>query len=506
MSSSRVPISDYKPISHRELLQYMKQLGYEINEKGMCYGFAHMGMQAILADDLETYNRRLEIIEKLRISSEEEVEEKIKNKILPKEISNEIKKIEEKIKNNIPPLTKMELVELQKERDILLSIPAFFDGVALYYQIYKYPFLFKEKTRPKIQNAELTFSHALPQKLIIKDGSKYNIEKLASFSGIYNQNELTAYFKTLFNALKECNQPISFVLSSTIHVVTIGYDPKKQTWQWIDSSTAQEKKDYEIADLVMSTFSENNIAAFSTKIYVRNSESKQVKKYLNICEKNQAWRDLCKITEEKTQRKDSRGTSWLHIAAQNGDVNVVKLLLGAGARRNQARKDDGATPLYIAVYNGHVKVTKLLLAANVNPNPALEDTGVTPLHAATQNGDIDMMKLLLAKGANPNQARKDNRATPLHVAAYIGNAKAIALLLANKADQNQTLINGITPLDIATQNGHTKVIELLRAANQANKDKSKRSLFDRLFKPKTKMMADEKKPNQSNVSHPKKTS
>ena len=72
------------------------------------------------------------------------------------------------------------------------------------------------------------------------------------------------------------------------------------------------------------------------------------------------------------------------------------------------------------------------------------------------------------------------------------------------AEQKQALTKNITPLDIATQNGHTKVIELLRAANQPNKDKSKRSLFDRLFKPQTKMMADEKKDPQDNINNPKK--
>ena len=310
--------SGHAPISHGKLLQYMKQLGYEINETGMCYGFAHMGMQAILADDLETYNRRLEVMEE----------------IPPEKISSEIEKIRKKVQEK-KPRAQEELNNFltQKEQDIL-SIPAFFDGVVLYFKPRKYPFIFEEKERPQIQNAELTFSRALPKALTIdekieeKNGSKYTIEKsnvgkVESLSGIYNKSELEIYFNTLRETLAEqkYHQPISFVLLSKNHAVTVGYHPKKQTWQWIDSSAAQEIKDHEIANLVMSTFSKNNITAFAMTIYVKNSDSEQAKKYLNACKEKPAWIEICKITKEKAQREDFGGVSWLYITTQIGDTN-----------------------------------------------------------------------------------------------------------------------------------------------------------------------------------------
>ena len=41
------------------------------------------------------------------------------------------------------------------------------------------------------------------------------------------------------------------------------------------------------------------------------------------------------------------GKSLLEIAIENGDISIVKLLLGKGVDVNKARTLDGATPLYM---------------------------------------------------------------------------------------------------------------------------------------------------------------
>ena len=53
----------------------------------------------------------------------------------------------------------------------------------------------------------------------------------------------------------------------------------------------------------------------------------------------------------------------MYIAAQEGHVEVVRLLLEAGADCNKARTDTGATPLQVAVEKGHVNVVRLLKEA-----------------------------------------------------------------------------------------------------------------------------------------------
>jgi cytohesin len=52
----------------------------------------------------------------------------------------------------------------------------------------------------------------------------------------------------------------------------------------------------------------------------------------------------------------------LHEAARNGQIEVAKALIAAGANVNLANKD-GETPLYRATLYGHTEIVKLLEAA-----------------------------------------------------------------------------------------------------------------------------------------------
>ena len=50
------------PRSQEWLIERMQALGYQPNVKGICFGIAHMAMQAILANDYDSFYRRLQLI------------------------------------------------------------------------------------------------------------------------------------------------------------------------------------------------------------------------------------------------------------------------------------------------------------------------------------------------------------------------------------------------------------------------------------------------------------
>ena len=58
---------------------------------------------------------------------------------------------------------------------------------------------------------------------------------------------------------------------------------------------------------------------------------------------------------------DSNGDHLLHIAAQNGDLRTIKLLLTAGLDIDQLG-DMGCTALHYAKLNGHEDIASFLLA------------------------------------------------------------------------------------------------------------------------------------------------
>ena len=85
----------------------------------------------------------------------------------------------------------------------------------------------------------------------------------------------------------------------------------------------------------------------------------------------------------------------------------------------EAMDNDEATALNLAAENGHVDVVKLLLNAKANVE-AEDGLGQTPLILATENGHVDAVKLLLNAKANTEAEDKIFEQTPLSWAGANG--------------------------------------------------------------------------------------
>ena len=97
----------------------------------------------------------------------------------------------------------------------------------------------------------------------------------------------------------------------------------------------------------------------------------------------------------------ARRASALIRAVQTGDVELVRLLVEAGAPIGQACQcPGGESPLWTAAVAGDVEVAEFLLAHGADPNAAAF-AGATPLHAAVQRGHHRLARTLAAAGADP---------------------------------------------------------------------------------------------------------
>jgi ankyrin repeat protein len=97
---------------------------------------------------------------------------------------------------------------------------------------------------------------------------------------------------------------------------------------------------------------------------------------------------------------DSSGRDLLLIAAEQGQVEVVKLVLAT--KLNPNSKCPGRTPLSFAAEDGHEEVVRLLLNdSHVDPYfKDLEDR--TSLWFAAVNGHKEVVKLLLSRVIEPD--------------------------------------------------------------------------------------------------------
>jgi ankyrin repeat protein len=159
------------------------------------------------------------------------------------------------------------------------------------------------------------------------------------------------------------------------------------------------------------------------------------------------------------------GATPLYFAAQEGHINIVRLLLSQNEIDVNAATDSGATPLFISSQEGHVEVVELLLATNdidIN-NAENNNNGWTALHIAAETGHIEVVRLLVSKaGIDINRASRDFGFTALYVAAEKGRVEIVRILLStNGIDMNITTKDESTALYIASENGHGEIVRLI---------------------------------------------
>lgn len=143
----------------------------------------------------------------------------------------------------------------------------------------------------------------------------------------------------------------------------------------------------------------------------------------------------------------------LHIAAARRQVEVVRLLIEAGADVN-AIDYDGRSPLYEAiadsfpvpappdrVANSRI-IVAMLLDAGANPDVG----GYVALSAAAQRNDLDIVRRLIGAHAEVNIAEPGEFRTPLLSAVNCADPQIVSMFLAIGADPNDTDRRGQSPL------------------------------------------------------------
>jgi uncharacterized protein len=126
-----------------------------------------------------------------------------------------------------------------------------------------------------------------------------------------------------------------------------------------------------------------------------------------------------------TSAVSAPGDTPLHRAAREGDLVLLRSLLGRGADAN-VRDAAGQSPLLEAVAAGRLAAVRLLLGSGANVN-AVSSAGRTPLIEAAERGHLDTARLLIAAGADLNLSQRGS-GTALETAERAGHTDLAAML------------------------------------------------------------------------------
>jgi uncharacterized protein len=120
------------------------------------------------------------------------------------------------------------------------------------------------------------------------------------------------------------------------------------------------------------------------------------------------------------------GRTVLMTAAERGNVEMIRLLIAAGADVN-ARGSDYGTALFVAIKNGHSEIVRSLMDAGA--------VSEAPLTLAAEYGQDKVVKLMLERGCDVNH-RNSRGETALMFALKRGDRQLIKLLVDAGAEMN----------------------------------------------------------------------
>ena len=182
-------------------------------------------------------------------------------------------------------------------------------------------------------------------------------------------------------------------------------------------------------------------------------------------------------------------------AAWDGDEEIIKTLLAAGAKVNAKATDTGETALLNAVSTKRIALVEILLKAGADltiknrfdfnalniaaaagnqemaallldhgANVETDTSTLTPLMFAASGGNVDMIRFLVKRGAKVNHGAKEGKQTALLSAIYGGHPDAVQALVELKADVNAKTKDGDTPLKVAMKGDQDDIVKILKAA------------------------------------------
>ncbi|XP_010782796.1 ankyrin repeat and death domain-containing protein 1A [Notothenia coriiceps] len=166
----------------------------------------------------------------------------------------------------------------------------------------------------------------------------------------------------------------------------------------------------------------------------------------------------------KVDQKDKYGVAPIHLAAWFGSLEILKLLVQAGAEQ-KVENEEGLNIMHCAAINNQTEIIEYIMNDLQMKELDKEDqSGHRAFALAAEHGCVEMLEMLMVRYDMGTMEPNKRGDTPLHLAARNGHLAAIQSLLQSFDTRDEVNMESETALYQAAEHGEEECALLLLEA------------------------------------------
>ncbi|OLY83416.1 Ankyrin repeat domain-containing protein 17, partial [Smittium mucronatum] len=171
---------------------------------------------------------------------------------------------------------------------------------------------------------------------------------------------------------------------------------------------------------------------------------------------------MCRRKCVNLNAQDARGDTAMHYAAANGNARCIEILLVYGAD-SSIPNSDGIKTFQMAAFNGHLNVVKLMISFGERGINHKDNTGKTALMLASYKGHNQIVSVLLQRRGTKTKSFDNNGWSALTLAVFSGQIAVCYALLHHDFEKNALLSKShlSKAKRIAVANGFREVSDVI---------------------------------------------